>query len=55
MSEKEFKIWVKAPPQDGRANEAVMQLLADYLAVPKSRLQMIQGLRGKRKVVSLKK
>ena len=50
--ETHFRISVKSPPQEGRANEAVIQVLSDYFGAPKSRFLMIQGKQAKHKVVS---
>ena len=36
-------VYVREPAVDGKANQAVTKLLADYLNVPKSRVQMISG------------
>ena len=38
-----FEIWVKAPAQEGRANEAVRALLAAQLNVPENKLSLIKG------------
>ena len=34
---------VQAPPVDGKANEAVIRLLSDRFAVPKSRISLVSG------------
>ncbi|OGL30030.1 hypothetical protein A3D14_00405 [Candidatus Saccharibacteria bacterium RIFCSPHIGHO2_02_FULL_47_12] len=36
-------VYVREPAVDGKANQAVTQLLADYLNVPKSHVQMVGG------------
>ncbi len=38
-----LKIRVRAVPEKGGANEAVLALLADYLGVPKSSVRLIGG------------
>ena len=38
-----FEIWVKAPAQEGRANEAVKVLLAQTLGVEPKELSLIKG------------
>ncbi len=38
-----FEIWVKAPAQEGRANEAVKMLLAQALGVASNKLSLIKG------------
>lgn len=42
--DKEYlKLKVTAPPEDGRANEAVLRLLAETLGLPASRLRIASG------------
>lgn len=44
---------VRARPQDGEANEAVLALLARALGTAPSRLQMLRGATGREKLVRL--
>jgi uncharacterized protein YggU (UPF0235/DUF167 family) len=44
---------VRAKPQDGAANEAVLALLAQALGVAASRLRMLRGATGREKLVQL--
>lgn len=44
-----IKIAVTAPPERGKANAAVVSLLAEHLAVPQSSLQVTTGSTGRRK------
>jgi uncharacterized protein YggU (UPF0235/DUF167 family) len=39
----EMTIYVREQAVDGKANEAVIKLLAEHLGVPKSRLELISG------------
>lgn len=39
----QYKIWVTAAPEKGKANAAVTELLAEYLKVTKSSLTLISG------------
>lgn len=43
------RVRVTAPPADGRANEAVLRLLAAALGLPKSQLALVRGARGRDK------
>jgi uncharacterized protein len=43
-----------APPVEGEANEALIELLADSLKVPKSAVRILSGLRGRTKRVSVR-
>jgi uncharacterized protein len=44
---------VTAPPVDGKANEALLRLLAEALFLPRSRLSIVQGGRSRRKLVQV--
>lgn len=46
-----FRVFVKAPPQEGRANEAVIETLAAHFKLPKSRLAIVSGFKSKRKII----
>jgi len=48
-----WKIRVAAPAQDGRANAAVVALLADTLAVPRDSVTLVSGHTGRDKIVQL--
>ena len=48
-----MRIWVTAPPEDGKANEAVRELVAKALGVPSYEVQIISGERGREKVLLL--
>lgn len=44
---------VTAPPVDGKANAALIRLLAKEYGVPKSRIRIVQGETSRDKVVEL--
>jgi hypothetical protein len=44
---------VAAPPEGGRANEAVVRLLADTLSVPRDAVTLVSGHGGRDKIVEL--
>ncbi|MDO5647946.1 DUF167 domain-containing protein [Paracoccus sp. (in: a-proteobacteria)] len=48
-----LRAYVTAPPEDGRANDAVIRLLADALGVAKSRLTLIRGATSREKLFQL--
>lgn len=51
----ELTVKVRAPAEDGRANEAVIELLSDVLGLPRSRLEITRGHTGRHKTVVLRK
>lgn len=48
-----WKVRVSAPPEEGRANAAVVQLLADALGVPARTISMVSGHGARDKLVEL--
>jgi uncharacterized protein len=46
-----WKARVAAPPERGRANDALVELLADALDMPRSSIRVVSGLNAKAKVV----
>jgi uncharacterized protein (TIGR00251 family) len=45
-----LKIAVTAPPEDGRANEAILEVLHDYLGLKRSQIELLQGRTQRNKV-----
>lgn len=48
-----LSVALAAAPVDGAANEALCAELADYFAVPKSRVQIVAGDRSRKKRVEI--
>jgi uncharacterized protein (TIGR00251 family) len=48
-----WKVRVTAPPEDGRANDAVLDLLAERLGLPRRSLSIVSGHKAREKVVRL--
>lgn len=49
----EYKVWVKEPPIDGRANIAIIRALAKHFDIAQSCIRLISGQSAKRKVFEL--
>jgi len=49
-----FVVRVKEPPKEGKANQAVIKLLARYFSVPQSRVRILSGFKTKHKVIEIK-
>jgi uncharacterized protein (TIGR00251 family) len=49
-----WKLRVTAPPENGKANDAVVRLLAEALGVPTSDVSIVSGHGARDKVVSLR-
>ena len=48
-----YQVSVNAPPVDGRANEQVIDLLADYFNRPKREVTILKGIAGRLKIVQI--
>ncbi len=53
LEENRYRVTVKAPPDEGRANEALVRCLAEYFDLPKSRVSLLSGFKSKNKVVEI--
>jgi len=53
VGEGEYRVWVTASPQDGKANEAVIEALADHFDVPKSRIRIVHGASSRKKLIEI--
>lgn len=49
-----FKISTTAAPEKGKANKAILALLADYLGLPKSDLEIVSGQTSANKRIRMK-
>ncbi|MEK7668991.1 MAG: DUF167 domain-containing protein [Patescibacteria group bacterium] len=50
-----FTVWVKEPPVAGKANKAIIKLLAEYLKISTSNITLLSGTSSKNKVFEIKK
>lgn len=48
-----LRVYTTTVPENGRANDAVVELLSDYFDVPKSKIKIIKGLTGRDKVITI--
>jgi uncharacterized protein (TIGR00251 family) len=53
LSENSFEVRVCVPPEKGKANEKVIELLSKHLRVPKSRFEIVRGLSSRDKLISV--
>ena len=49
----EYKVWVTSPPADNQANEAVIDMLADYFSVPPSSIRIRSGHKSSHKLIEI--
>ena len=48
-----FIVKVKEPPREGKANQAVIKLLAEHFDVPQSQVRILSGFKGRNKVIEV--
>ena len=48
-----IKIRIASPPSDNEANETLIEFLSQILGVPKSRLDIVAGITGRDKLISV--
>jgi uncharacterized protein (TIGR00251 family) len=48
-----FMVKVKEPPKEGKANQAVIKLLAEHFGVPQSQVRILSGFRSKNKLIEV--
>jgi uncharacterized protein (TIGR00251 family) len=48
-----MRIKIKQSPHEGKANEALVRLLSEYLELPKSHIDIIAGYTSKQKIVEI--
>jgi len=48
-----YKVWIKEVPEDGKANAAVIKLLAKHFNTPKSNIELISGGKSHDKIFNI--
>ena len=49
----EYKIWVTVPPADNQANDAVIEILADYFSTAPSNVRIKSGYKSTHKLIEI--
>ena len=53
IDETHFEVRVREPGREGRANEAVLEAMAEYLGIAKSALRIARGFGSRQKVLEV--
>lgn len=51
--ERLLKVYLTAPAVDGKANKALIPVLAAYFGAKKSQVEIIKGLKSREKTISI--
>ena len=52
-SENNFRVKVDAPPKEGKANKRLIEILAQYFDVAKSKIKIVKGEKSRQKIVEI--
>lgn len=53
IEEDRLKVYLTAPPVEGKANTALIEVLAEYYNTKRSQIRIIRGEKGRDKVVEI--
>ncbi len=53
IDENHFEVKTTAVPEKGKANEKVIEILSDYLSIPKSKIKLIRGGKTREKIFEI--
>ncbi len=53
IGDNRFGVWVKEPPVEGRANEAVCKITSEYFGVSLAKVKIISGRASPRKIIEI--
>ncbi|MBF0489952.1 MAG: DUF167 domain-containing protein [Candidatus Omnitrophica bacterium] len=48
-----IKVYLTAPPVEGKANDALIKFLAEYYGVRSSMIDILKGLKSRQKIVNI--
>ncbi len=48
-----FKVYLTAPPVEGKANKMLIEILADYFKVKKNKISIIKGTLSSNKTIEI--
>ena len=48
-----YKVRLTAPPVEGKANKALIKIIAEHFNLKKSQVSIVKGIKGKEKVIRL--
>ena len=53
IDENHYEIMTTATPENGKANASVVELLADFFRIGKTKIHIIKGLTTKEKIIEI--
>jgi len=53
IGDDSFEVWVKALPEKGKANGAVIKAIAKYLKIPQNSIKILTGKTSSQKILEI--
>ena len=53
INDSEYELWFNVPPVEGRANEKIVEMLAEYFEIAKRRVVLLSGEKSKVKTFKI--
>lgn len=53
LADGSYKIKITAAPVDGEANKKLIELISEYFDISKSCIEIVKGIRRKKKIIEL--
>lgn len=53
IEENSLKVRVSAPALNGRANARLIEVLAEYFKISKSKIRIVKGFKSKKKIIEI--
>jgi len=48
-----LKVYIKSPPEKGKANQEVIKLFSKLLDIPQAKIEIVRGQMGRMKTISI--
>jgi len=53
ISENIYEVKLKSPPEKGKANEELIEILSEYFNTPKSNIKLLKGQTSREKLIEI--
>jgi len=53
ISDGEYRVAVHESAHEGKANEGIVRLLAEYFDIPRSSVRIVTGYSGRKKIIEI--
>ncbi|MFH1772937.1 MAG: DUF167 domain-containing protein [Patescibacteria group bacterium] len=51
--DEKFRVYINAPAVDGKANKAMIKVLAEFLKIKKNDIKIIKGEKSREKIIQI--